>query len=440
MRRATLQMVLVCGLLLGPAPAWADLDHSNKPPDRFPSDVASVWFDRLYQVIRSEATAPPPASRIYGISAVALYEAMAPRSQGNRPLLGQLNGLTWVPEPTPQKHHWPAVANAVLARTIRGLFPSLTPANAAAIDAQEAAFLAHFEDVVPRPVLERSVEHGHDVADTILSWAAGDGYAELNGCPYVPVPVPGAWLPTPPAFNPAPLQPCWGGLRPMVLASGAECGPVGHPPFSVETGSEFHAAAREVYDVGRTLTEEQRTVATFWADNAGATGTPAGHWIAIVGQLARSRGLNLVAAAEAYARVGIAVHDAFVECWHAKYLHNLQRPVTYIRNHIDPAWTPFLVTPAFPTYTSGHSTQSGGAAEALTDMFGTVRFTDTLRADHGLVPPLAPRTFDSFRQAAMEAAVSRLYGGIHYTFDNDDGLTAGRCIGGAIRERVTFER
>ena len=225
---------------------------------------------------------------------------------------------------------------------------------------------------------------------------------------------------------------CW--------SQGPNARPSGHPPFSLETDSQFHAAARQVYDVGRTLTEEQRTVAIFWADNAGATGTPAGHWIAVVGQLARSRRLNLAAAAEAYARVGIAVHDAFVACWHEKYRTNLQRPVTYIRNHIDPAWTPYLATPPFPTYTSGHSTQSGAAAEALTDMFGTGPFTDTLRSDHGLVPPLAPRTFASFREAAMEAAVSRLYGGIHYSFDNDDGLTAGRCIGRAIRKRVRFDR
>ena len=386
MRQAMLQMVLVCGLLLGPAPARAGHDQGNKPPDRFPSDVASVWFDHLYEVIRSEATAPPPASRIYGISAVSLYEAMAPRSRGNRPLVGQLNALTWVPAPRPhKKYHWPAVANAALARTIRGLFPTLKPENAAAITALEHAFFAQFDDVVPRRVLERSVEHGREVAEAILAWADTDGHAYLNGCPYVPAQLDGAYAPTPPAFNPAPLQPCWGGLRPMVLESGAECRPSGHPRFSLETDSQFHAAARQVYDVGRTLTKKQRTVAIFWADNAGATGTPAGHWIAVVGQLARSRRLNLAAAAEAYARVGIAVHDAFVACWHEKYRTNLQRPVTYIRNHIDPAWTPYLATPPFPTYTSGHSTQSGAAAEALTDMFGTGAFTDTLRSDHGLV-------------------------------------------------------
>lgn len=439
--RQMMQTVLVGGLLLAPITARAGHHHGNKPPEHFRSEVASVWFDRLYQVIRSEAIAPPPASRVYGITAVALHESMAPRSLRNRPLVGQLNGLEFVPPPHPHKaYHWPAVANAALARTIRGLFPSLMPANAAAIAALEAAFLEQFEDETSESVLERSVRHGHDVADAILDWASGDGFADINNCPYVPAPVAGAWVPTPPAFIASPLQSCWGQLRTMVLEDGAECPPEGHPAFSEEVGSEFHDAAREVYDVGQNLTEEQRTIALFWADNPGATGTPAGHWIGLVGQFARNRHLNLAKAASAYARVGIAVHDAFATCWDGKYVYNLQRPVTYIQNHIDPDWLSFLVTPAFPAYASGHSTQSGAAAEVLTDMFGNVAFRDTLRDDMGLVPPLAPRTFPSFRKAAREAAVSRLYGGIHFAFDNDHGLKAGKCVGRAIRHRVDFER
>ena len=157
--------------------------------------------------------------------------------------------------------------------------------------------------------------HGQAVADAILTWAATDGYATVNNCQYVSNPVPGAWEPTPPGFNPTPLQPCWGQLRPMVLASGTECPPPGHPEFSTDSGSEFYAAALEAYQTGLTLTTEQKTIANYWADGAGATGTPPGHWIAIVGQLARNDGLSLAMAAEAYVRVGIAVTDAFIQCW-----------------------------------------------------------------------------------------------------------------------------
>ena len=187
------------------------------------------------------------------------------------------------------------------------------------------------------------------------------------------------------------------------------------------------------------LTEEQKTIALYWADGAGATGTPPGHWIAIVSQIARNEDLSLAEAAEAYARVGIAVHDAFIVAWRDKYVTNLQRPVTYINRNIDAGWHPFLVTPAFPTYTSGHSTQSAAAAQVLTDMFGKMRFTDTTHTDHGLQPPLAPRTFDSFAEAAMEAAISRLFGGIHFLFDNEDGFASGTCVGQKVQDRVRFK-
>ena len=156
-------------------------------------------------------------------------------------------------------------------------------------------------------------------------------------------------------------------------------------------------------------------------------------------QIARNDGLSLASAAEAYARAGIAVHDAFIACWNAKYIFNLQRPVTYINSNIDATWTPYITTPNFPTYPSGHSTQSGAAARMLADMFGTKRFTDTTHTNHGLVPPQQPRSFNSFDQAAAEAADSRLLGGIHFAFDNYHGRAAGYCIAQAIRDKVSFK-
>jgi hypothetical protein len=225
----------------------------------------------------------------------------------------------------------------------------------------------------------------------------------------------------------------------MVLTSGQECSARGHPSFSNNTRSDFYAAALEVYNVGLTLTSEQKTIADYWSDNAGDTGTPPGHWIAIVSQIARHDGLSLAKAAEAYARVGIAVHDAFIGCWHHKYAYNLKRPVTYVNDNLHGRWRSYVVTPNFPSYPSGHSVQSGAVARVLTDMFGNKSFRDTTHVDHGLVPPQKPRTFKSFYDAAAEAAVSRLYGGIHYSFDNNDGLASGKCIGEAIRDRVKFK-
>jgi hypothetical protein len=442
MATKALRCCLIVALVLAIPTAAAAWDDSKQPADAFPSDVASAWFDTLYDVVKTERTTPPPASRIYGISSVALYESIVAGTIAHRSLIGQLNELSSLPQPDPenQKYYWPAVANSAIATAIRGLYPAPSQASADMIDARELEFASQFRVVVPGPVYSRSVALGMDVAKAVLAWAASDGLSIYNDCPYDPAPVLGAWEPTPPSFSPSPVQPCWGQLRPMVLTSGAECRPPDHPQFSTNPLSEFFAAALEVYEVTVTLTQEEKTIADYWADNAGATGTPPGHWIAIVGQIARNDRLSLAAAAEAYARVGIAVHDAFIQCWHAKYVYNLQRPVTYINRNIDPLWRPYITTPGFPSYTSGHSAQSAAAARVLTDMFGIKPFTDTTHTDHELVPPQAPRSFNSFDEAAGEAAVSRLYGGIHYSFDNNEGFFSGDCIGTRIYERIRFTK
>jgi hypothetical protein len=323
---------------------------------------------------------------------------------------------------------------------VEGLFLEASQASLAAIDALERQFAGEFRASVRPLVYARSVQFGQAVAKALLAWAAADGSATLADCPYTPPVGPGLWEPTPPAYSPQPVQPCWGQLRPFVLTSGAECAPPPHPPYAEDPSSEFYANAFAVYQTSLTLTEEQRTIAQYWADDPGATGTPPGHWMAIMGQLAMHDGLSLIAAAEGYARVGIAVADAFISCWETKYTYNLLRPVTYLQNLIDVTWLPILVTPAFPEYSSGHSTQSGAAATVLTDMFGVRAFTDTTHADHGLVPPQAPRSFSSFEAAAAEAAMSPLYGGIHSPFGNDNGLAQGWCIGQAIRERIRYKK
>jgi PAP2 superfamily len=418
----------------------AGAGHPPQAPDDVPSEVASVWFDQLYDLVKTEQITAPPASRIYSLAAVTLYEAIVPGSHEHRSLVGQLNALTAVPQPTRHwRHHWPTVANTALAAAIRALLPEASPASREAIDALEQAFAATFQASVPAWIYTRSVAQGQAVAAALVAWAATDGFATLHDCPYTPPVGPGLWEPTPPAFAP-PLQPCWGQLRPLVLASSEECAPPPPPAYADDPASEFYARGLEVYTTSVNLTEEQRTIAHFWADISGTTGTPPGHWIAIVGQIARTDGLSLMAAAEGYVRVGLAVADAFIGCWHTKYTYNLLRPETYITRVIDPAWLPLLITPGFPAYTSGHATQSGAAAMMLTDMFGMKAFTDTLHQDHHLEPPLEPRRFDSFDEAAAEAAMSRLYGGIHYRFDNDHGLAQGRCIGQVIVDRILFTR
>jgi hypothetical protein len=269
------------------------------------------------------------------------------------------------------------------------------------------------------------------VAAAVFDWSKGDGGHEgyLRNFPtdYVPPVGPGLWTPTPPGFLRA-LQPFWGSNRPCVLASGAVPPPGDHTPYSEAPGSTFFAEAKEVYETVNTLTPEQRTIALYWSDDPGDTPTPPGHSISMTTQVLRDRGVGLDVAAEAYARVGLAVGDAFISCWNAKFRYNLLRPVTYIQDRIDRDWTSILTTPPFPEYTSGHSVQSGAWAQVMTDLFGAVSFTDHAHDSRGF----APRSFGSFFEAAEEAAISRLYGGIHFRPAIELGVQQGIGVGRAV--------
>lgn len=438
-RTACFFLAVIFLLALAPS-VWA---RKAKPQnaDKINSAVAVAWFDLFYDVVKAENFSPPVAARAYGIASVTLYQAVVPGSPHHKSLVGQLNDLSSLPQPRRnKKYHWPMVVNSAMAATLRQLFPSASAGSLAAIADLEQHFASEFQSDISPPISTRSIAQGQVIADAVFDWAATDGYATLNNCPFTPPSGPDLWVPTPPAFAPNPLQPCWGQLEPLVLRSGAECAPPSHPPYSEDPASQFFRDAQEVYITGNTLTAEQRTIARYWADGSGATGTPAGHWIAVVGQVAATDNLSLAAAAEAYARVGIAVADAFIACWNTKYHYNLLRPVTYIRHLFDPVWSSAIGTPPFPEYPSGHSVQSGAAATVLTDLFGRKAFTDTTHVDHGLVPPLDPRSFNSFTEAAEEAAISRLYGGIHFRPAIELGIQQGVCIGQAIINRVTFKK
>jgi hypothetical protein len=199
----TLPLCLVILVLFMASLAWAKEAHKPEASDDFPSDVASDWFDLLYDVVKTEQSSPPVASRIYGIATVTLYEAVVPGSLANRSLVDQLNGLLSVPQLEPhKKYHWPPVANSALARAVRGLLPNASQGSLDAIDALEQALTAEFQASVPPPVFERSVAQGEVVADAVLAWASTDGFTTFNKCPYTPPVGPGLWEQTPPSFAP----------------------------------------------------------------------------------------------------------------------------------------------------------------------------------------------------------------------------------------------
>jgi hypothetical protein len=402
--------------------------HAWPGASAYDAKVPTAWFDLALGLARTTpGFSPPVVSRAFGYAGVALYEAVAPGITKRGSFVGVLNGLTRAPGPADSAYHWPTVANSALASILRLLFPTTPSVNIAAIDELERRFAAEAQASLPFGIYKRSVSRGAEMARHVFDWSMTDGGHEafLNNFPaYTPPSGPGLWVPTPPGLLPA-LQPYWDANRPFVLGSGETCSPGPPLPFLESVDSAFYAEALDCYRVTSDLTPEQEAIARFWSDDPGQTATSPGHSISILTQVARELNLTLDRAAEAYAKVGIAVADAFISCWRTKYNHNLLRPVTYIRSIIDPNWTSLLVTPPFPEYTSGHSVQTAAAAQVLTSLFGQLAFNDHTHDVRGL----PPRSFSSFAAAAEEAAISRLYGGIHFRAAIERGLEQGACIG-----------
>jgi len=397
------------------------------------ADVVVQWFDLSLQLIeQTPGFSPPVASRALGYKGVTLYETVVHGMPGYNSMAGRLNELESLPSPAGEIH-WLAAANSALADITRKLFRSTSAELLEAIDNLEEALAGEFRAQTDTNIFDRSVAYGREIAGAIYSWSASDGghegFAANFPEDYHLPSGPGLWVPTPPDYL-MPLQPYWGDNRPFVLFSPDDC-PVTEPPsYSENPGSVFYAEALEVYETVGQISEEQREIALFWADDPGLSPTPPGHWISILNQVLTQHHNSLDVAAESYARLGVALADAFIVCWYEKYHYNLLRPITYIQQVIDPGWnnpeiTDPVITPPFPEYPSGHSVQSGAAAVVLTDLFGDLAFTDRTHETRGL----GVRTFSSFWEAAEEAAISRLYGGIHYRAGIEFGVEHGQCIG-----------
>lgn len=395
--------------------------------------VATDWFELAQRLVRdTPGFSPPVASRAFGYLGVTLYEAVMPGMAGYRSLAGQLNGLGMIPQPpSSETLHWPTVTNSALSTITRHLFGPAGSENAGRVEALEAKFARRFRTELDSDVFDRSVAWGQRVAETIYAWSLTDGGHEgyaRNTTAYRPPTASGLWVSTPPEFGAA-LQPTWGDNRPFVVAKDG-CPVVPPLAYSEDPASAFYADALEVHRTVGALTPQQREIALFWADNPLETATPPGHWLSILTRILREGGYGLERAGEAYAKLGVALADSFIACWRDKYRYNVLRPVSYIQRVIDPAWnipkvTDPVVTPPFPEYPSGHSVQSAAAAAVLTALFGPVPFTDHTHHAKGL----EPRRFPSFWAAAEEAAISRLYGGIHFRAAIEQGLAQGRCIG-----------
>lgn len=383
---------------------------------------------------RTAGFTPPVQARAFGYMGLALYESVVGGMPDNRSVASQLNGVGVLPEPKGIPYNWQLVANAALAEVMRGLWGDRTnqaAQNIADLNALEASFAAQYGAGVPPGIAKLSSEFGRDVGAAVFATSRDDGgdASYLTNFPtsYVPPIGPAAWEPTAPGQ--IAMQPFWATrVATLALSSAQQCDPGPPPAYSEQPGSAFYEEANLDYELSKTLTPEQTTIARYWADGPGTISGP-GHSLAIVNEVVAQQHADLALAAEAYARAGIADADALTAIWWAKYHYNLIRPVTYIRRVIDPTWTTLLPTPPFPEYVSAHSGQSAAVMATLEALFGNdVAFVDHAHDADGF----APRSFDHIFAAAEEAGISRLYAGIHFQSGNLNGRSLGRCVAATV--------
>lgn len=384
------------------------------------ADEITYWNGVMLDAIRGGSTPPPRASRGLAMMHTAMFDAVNSVGGNYQPYQAVFATSTT------------ASREAAAAQAAHDVLVSLYPSLQGSFDTNltnRLNLIVHGADKTD------GISLGHSAAQSILTLRLNDN-ANLV-VPYTPGTDPGDWRPTPSGYAPG-LLPNWPQVTPWSISSGsAYRDPLGPPSL---TSATYTAAFNEVKDLGAqnsaTRTADQTDIAKFWADGAG-TATPPGHWNLIAAGIAQTEGLDIEENARLFAQLNIAMADAAIICWDQKYASEFWRPVTAIReadtdgnsNTIqDASWTPLLATPPFPSYTSGHSTFSGAASTILEEWFGA-NYAFSTSAEGFVVPN---RSFANFAAAADEAGLSRIYGGIHFSFDNDNGLAAGRALGAFV--------
>lgn len=408
--------------------------YSGTAVESYSSNVANRWYGLFLELTKeTPGFSPPVAARAFGYVGLSLFESVAPGSKKTKTLSSRLSRFEIGVKPGGGKEYfWPASANAALAEIGRNIYRNKST-NLLKIDSLENAIRSEFASQASQESIENGISFGKSVGKSVYDYSKTDGQDE---CFLTNFPVGyqfalglGKWVPTPPNYNPIPMQPYWGGVRTFMYNNSNIFMPNIIPGFSVDSNSSFYKQALETYYASSELTEGHKIIADYWSDDPGKTSTPSGHSISILKQIIEKENLNLEKGAIAYAKMGFAVHDAFVNCWKCKFQENLIRPVTYIRTYIDPSFDSYLTTPPFPEFPSGHSVQSGAAQVILEDIFGkNYVFLDNTNSERTDIDG-TPRSYQSFADFANEAAISRLYGGIHFTRAITQGVYFGNNIG-----------
>ncbi len=408
----------------------------------------SSTVHELNSIVMGNNFTPVVASRNYAYATIAGYEVIAAGDQAHyRSLARQLNGMPAMPRPVRNERiNYPFAALLAFCKVGEAV---TFPAGSLKYYTDSLRTLAKTHGM-PDEMMSGSEEFAKRMADAVLAWSKKDHYAQTRSAPKFAInDSSGRWVPTPPAYTEA-VEPHWGEIRTLVMHDAKEYRVPPPPPFDMtHKNSVYYKEVMLIKSTGDHLSPEQTWMADFWDDNpqklnvAGHVQfvtkkfSPAGHWMSVVGIGAEKVKADFNTTVCAYAKTAIALFDAFIESWTAKYVHKTVRPETVIDKYIDPEWRPHLQTPPFPEYTCGHCTISAAAAEALSSTFGNnVAYTDTSEREFGI----KSRSFTSFRAAAEETARSRFYGGIHFQNSCNVSRRYGKLVGDSVAIRLTMKK
>ena len=424
--------------------------QENLKPIEITTEDFHATVDKLTEVMVHDVFSPPVASRIYTYPNIAAYEVISLNNNEFQSLTNQLN-------------EFEEVSSIKLSDNINTDLAALIAYMDVAKELvfSKDKFLVYRDSLfnswneVNESEFIKAKKYAYQVSTHVKNWMNNDNYNETRTMPAYNILTddPFKWTPTPPAFM-AGIEPNWAKIRTMFLDSASQYKPLPPPTPSFDKKSDFYKELIEVYEIGNEITKEGDTsekvaIAQFWDCNpyvsvnkghfmfAEKKITPGAHWIGICKIACKDSKADFENTIYAYTKTSIAINDAFISCWDEKYRSNLVRPETLINKFIDEDWLPLLQTPPFPEYTSGHSVVSGAASEVLTAIFGdNFSFDDTTEIPYGL----GVRKFGSFRKAAEEAAISRIYGGIHYMAAVVLGVEQGKKVGFKVNNDVTFKK
>jgi hypothetical protein len=408
--------------------------QTEKTPDLGNRQITGV-ISEMTEVMIHDVTNPPLAARFFTYACLAGYEVIAQNDKAYRNMHGVLNGYPAMEKPNVSGHSTHLSAVLAMLKTAQKMQPS-----GKRLEKLEKQLLDSCRTVgFSEEVIEQSATYALEVSKQILKYAKADQYNRISNYPrYTPSEKAGSWYPTPPGYF-APVEPYFNTVRPFTLNSAAQFKPAPPAAYSTNKNSGFYQMLlQNQKEGGNSLTEEHRQIAAFWDCNPFALEnnghmmvglkkiSPGAHWLGITGIACAKAKKSFAESLKIYTAVAIGLTDGFICCWDEKYRSNRVRPETAIRKLIDPDWKPFLQTPPFPEYLSGHSTISAASEVILTHYFGdNFAYTDTVEEPYGL----KARPFRSFHEAAVEAGLSRFYGGIHFMDAIDQGRAQGLKVG-----------